>query len=54
MREASLVLTRYGSDDDAWGVLGVLGPTRLPYWRAVPMVRFMAELMDVVDNATSP
>jgi heat-inducible transcriptional repressor len=48
MREASLVLTRYGSDDDAWGVLGVLGPTRLPYWRAMPMVRFMAELMEVV------
>ena len=49
MREASLVLTRYGSEEDAWGVLGVLGPTRLPYWRAVPMVRFMAELMAVVD-----
>ena len=49
MREASLVLTRYGSDEDAWGVLGVLGPTRLPYWRALPMVRFMAELMDVVN-----
>ena len=52
MREASLVLTRYGSEDDAWGVLGVLGPTRLPYWRAVPMVRFMAELMDVVNRST--
>ena len=49
MREASLVLTRYGSDEDVWGVLGVLGPTRLPYWRALPMVRFMAELMDVVN-----
>jgi heat-inducible transcriptional repressor len=49
MREASLVLTRYGPDDDAWGVLGVLGPTRLPYWRALPMVRFMAELMDMVN-----
>ena len=50
MREASLVLTRYGSDEDVWGVLGVLGPTRLPYWRAVPMVRFVAELMDVVNS----
>ena len=50
MHEASLVLTRYGSEDEAWGVLGVLGPTRLPYWRAVPMVRFMAELMDVVNS----
>jgi heat-inducible transcriptional repressor len=48
MREASLVLTRYGSDDDVWGVLGVLGPTRLAYWRALPMVRFMAELMDMM------
>jgi heat-inducible transcriptional repressor len=51
MREASLVLTRYGSDDDLWGVLGVLGPTRLAYWRALPMVRFMAELMEVVGRA---
>jgi heat-inducible transcriptional repressor len=48
MREASLVLTRYGSPDDVWGVLGIVGPTRLAYWRAVPMVRFVAELMDVV------
>ncbi len=54
MREASLVLTRYGSEDEAWGVLGVLGPTRLPYWRAVPMVRFMAELMDVVNARPGP
>ncbi|MDQ3809251.1 MAG: heat-inducible transcriptional repressor HrcA [Chloroflexota bacterium] len=49
MREAALVLTRYGSDEDVWGVLGVLGPTRLPYWRAMPMVRFMAELMEVAE-----
>lgn len=50
MHEASLVLTRYGSPDDLWGVLGILGPTRLPYWRAVPMVRFMAEMMDVLTS----
>jgi heat-inducible transcriptional repressor len=50
MREASLVLTRYGSDEDMWGVLGVLGPTRLAYWRAVPMVRFMAQLMEMVGD----
>lgn len=54
MREASLVLTRYGSDDDMWGVLGVLGPTRLPYWRALPVVRFVAELLDVVERRTGP
>ena len=55
MRDAALVLTRYGTeDDDAWGVLGVVGPTRLPYWRAVPMVRFVAELMDVVEQVLMP
>ena len=53
MRDASLVLTRYSSDEDAWGVLGVLGPTRLPYWRAVPMVRFMAELMNMVNDRSA-
>lgn len=54
MREASasVVLTRYGAVDDAWGVLGVVGPTRLPYWRAVPAVRFMAGLLEMA--AQSP
>jgi heat-inducible transcriptional repressor len=51
MRDAALVLTRYGTEEDAWGVLGVLGPTRFPYWRAVPMVRFVAELMDMMDRS---
>jgi heat-inducible transcriptional repressor len=48
MREASVVMTRYGSADDVWGALGVVGPTRLPYWRAVPMVRFMAGLLGML------
>jgi heat-inducible transcriptional repressor len=52
MRDAALVLTRYGTEEDAWGVLGVLGPTRLPYWRAVPMVRFVAELMEMMDKTS--
>lgn len=47
MRETSAVLIRYGLDD-AQGVLGVLGPTRMPYWRATAMVQFMADLMDVL------
>lgn len=54
MREATLVLTRYGSTDDVFGVLGVLGPTRLQYWRAVPMVRLVAELMDSLSRSHVP
>src|SRR5919201_1773677 len=48
MREAAVVVTRYGSTDDVWGALCVVGPTRLAYWRAVPMVRYVAEQMDAV------
>jgi transcriptional regulator of heat shock response len=27
-------------------VVGVIGPTRLPYWRAVPMVGYIAGVLD--------
>ncbi|MBI4759271.1 MAG: heat-inducible transcription repressor HrcA [Chloroflexi bacterium] len=45
LRQFSMVLSRYGVKGEAAGVLGVLGPTRLPYWRAISTVRFMAQLM---------
>jgi len=48
LRSTATVLTRYGAGEQVRGVLGVVGPTRLPYWRAVPMVRFMAGVMDVL------
>ncbi len=54
MHDASVVLTRYGSTDEFVGVLGVLGPTRLAYWRAVPMVRLVAELMDSIGGQHAP
>ena len=40
----TLVLSRFGVDS-AGGVLGVIGPTRMAYDRAVPAVDFMARLM---------
>lgn len=43
--EVSLVMAPYGIPGHAAGVLGVLGPTRMPYGRAVSAVRFMASLM---------
>jgi heat-inducible transcriptional repressor len=48
MRETSAVLARYGDGGDVQGVLCVLGPTRMAYWRAVAMVRFIADLMDLL------
>jgi heat-inducible transcriptional repressor len=52
LRSTATVLTRYGAGDDLHGVLGIVGPTRLPYWRAIPMVRFMAGLMDLLVDSS--
>jgi heat-inducible transcriptional repressor len=48
MRETSAVLARYGDGEDVQGVLCVLGPTRMAYGRAVAMVRFISELLDLL------
>ena len=41
----SLVLSRYGSPDYAAGVVGVIGPWRMPYARTISAVRFISHLM---------
>jgi transcriptional regulator of heat shock response len=41
----TLVLSRFGAARRPHGVLGVVGPTRMPYERAVPAVGFIAALM---------
>ena len=45
LSEVSVVLARYGIHDQATGALGVLGPVRMQYGRAVSVVRFVSELM---------
>lgn len=44
-RDCSIVLARYGVAGEAMGILGVLGPMRMPYERCVSAVRYMAGLM---------
>lgn len=46
MHEVSLVFAPYGAPDRALGLLGVLGPTRMRYPRAIPTVRYLAALMN--------
>lgn len=46
MQGCSVILKRYGTSGDAAGVVGVVGPTRMRYWRAISLVRFMAGLLD--------
>ncbi len=44
MRQVSIVLSRYGSPA-VGGLLGVLGPTRMHYGRAVSVVRFVSGIL---------
>jgi len=43
--DLSFVLSRYGVNGIATGTLGVLGPTRMSYERAVSAVRYVSELL---------
>ncbi len=45
MRECSIVVTQYGIPGEVSGALGVLGPTRMKYERAISAVRYMGSLM---------
>ena len=45
LQDCGLVLARYGLTGGALGVVGVLGPVRMRYDRAVPAVRYVADLM---------
>ena len=45
MHGVSLVLAPYGVPGRALGVVGVVGPTRMPYPRAVGSVRYVATLL---------
>ncbi len=45
LSSCSVVLARYGVEGFASGALGVLGPIRMPYGRAISTVRFVADLM---------
>ncbi len=43
MRACSLVAASYGVGGRTLGTLAIVGPTRMPYQRALPIVRFLAQ-----------
>ena len=45
IRDCSMILSQYGLPGEAKGVLGVLGPMRMHYTRAISAVRYVAGLM---------
>jgi heat-inducible transcriptional repressor len=45
LSDCSVVLSRYGWRDSVTGLLGVLGPMRMPYGRAISAVRYVSEVL---------
>ncbi len=45
MREYSVVLSRYGCQGEIAGVVGIFGPTRMPYPRSISSVRYISTVM---------
>lgn len=45
LRRFGIVVSTYGVDGEVTGLLGVVGPTRMPYGRSISSVRYMARLM---------
>ena len=52
LRQCSVVLARYGIPGQVTGTLGVLGPMRMSYTRAIPTVRYVAGLLSELVNDT--
>jgi len=51
MRQCSVVLSRYGRDGEAAGVLGIIGPTRMAYARVITTVRYTASILEDLIHA---
>jgi heat-inducible transcriptional repressor len=50
LRQCSMVLARYGVPGLATGTLGVLGPMRMSYARAISSVRYVAGVLSDLVN----
>jgi heat-inducible transcriptional repressor len=46
MKDVSMVVARYGQEGKVGGLLGVIGPTRMQYSRAIAVVRYMTQVMN--------
>jgi heat-inducible transcriptional repressor len=45
LKACTIIVSRYGADEDLSGELAVLGPTRMPYGRNISAVRYVADIM---------
>jgi heat-inducible transcriptional repressor len=55
LQRFGVIVATYGIDDNVKGLIGVLGPTRMSYWRTISTVRYMSRLIsDLVADLYPP
>jgi heat-inducible transcriptional repressor len=45
IQDYSVVISRYGLPEEAFGTIGVIGPTRMPYARAISSVSYLSSVL---------
>lgn len=45
LQRFGVIVATYGVDDNVRGLIGVLGPTRMSYWRTISTVKYMSRLI---------
>ena len=51
LKDMSVVVARYGTQEHLSGLVGIVGPTRMQYGRAIAVVRYMTEVLnDLLTN----
>ncbi|HKV84120.1 MAG TPA: heat-inducible transcriptional repressor HrcA [Ktedonobacterales bacterium] len=46
LKDMSVIVARYGIEGQVGGVLGIVGPRRMQYGRAIAVVRYMTEMLN--------
>jgi heat-inducible transcriptional repressor len=46
LKDMSVIVSRYGARGQVGGMLGIVGPTRMQYGRAIAVVRYMTEMLN--------
>jgi heat-inducible transcriptional repressor len=55
LKDMSVVVARYGAQEHLSGLVGIVGPTRMQYGRAIAMVRYMTEVLsDLLSELYGP
>jgi len=50
IQDYSIVISRYGLPNEATGAIGIIGPTRMPYARAISTISYLSSVLSSLAN----